>query len=159
MRPVQILSHFPFYEASVTVVHASWKTLKPRCETGLIGGRQMGLLIFDRQADIGFWFYLPSLHRVESLMGRIFAVTKGQKHSDVHRWRGCGFNNLSATTAPRWWSTQSGGGGGGGGSEVRRCWVLLALASVTQRKKFGHILGRGSMFALCSRPLYILHTQ
>ena len=48
---------------------------------GSYQGRQMGLSIVDRQADNGFWFYLQSLHGVESLTADIFKVTKGQKHT------------------------------------------------------------------------------
>lgn len=80
MRLVQILSHFPFSKhqsESFTPCENSEAMMRDESYRG----RQMGLLIVDRHADIGFWFYLQSLHRVESLTACIFKATKGQKHT------------------------------------------------------------------------------
>lgn len=72
---------FPLFEASVRIVHASCKILKRRRETGLIGGGRWDCWYLTDKLISDFGFYLLSLHRVTSLVGCIFTVTKGQKRS------------------------------------------------------------------------------
>lgn len=77
---------FEFYRASPFLKHQS-ASFTP-CENSdammrdePYQGRQMGLLIFDRQADIGFWFYLQSLHRVEKPDSLHLQSDKGLWHA------------------------------------------------------------------------------
>lgn len=61
---------------------------------------QMGLLIFDRQADIGFWFLSPvTSQRGETWQPASFLEWQRGWDTRADRWRGCVFNNLGATMA------------------------------------------------------------
>lgn len=97
MRPVQILSPFPFFEASVRIVHVFWKILKPWCETGLIGGGRWDCWYFTDKLILDFAFI--SCHFI-GWRAWCAASSQWQKARNPTSTDGQAvFNNLRATTA------------------------------------------------------------
>lgn len=100
----------PFFEASVRIVHASWVTLKPRCQTGLIGGGRWDCWYLTDKliSDFGFischfigwraWWAASSQRQkarstVASTDGEaVFLITLVplRPRNDDRRWRGQG---------------------------------------------------------------------
>lgn len=99
MRPVQIVITLSFFEASVRIVHAFWKILKPWCETGLIGeGRWDCWYLTDKLiSDFGF----ISCHFIgwSAWCAASSQWQKARNPAYIHRWTGCVFNKLTATMA------------------------------------------------------------